>query len=115
MNEGDWQYVREQFSALREDIKEVREAVKDMRGEMQTTFMRHDESDNRRFAELFERLRPLEITHALFHRGEEQDAEEAHRAHGWAVTRMLTIGTLIGGAGAELLHQIIAFFTQRGH
>jgi hypothetical protein len=115
MNDGEWSYVREQFNGLRDDIKEVREAVKDMRAEMQTTFMRHDASDNARFGELFERLRPLEIAVGIQEHMDAHEIEAEHKKHGWAVTRMLTLGTLFGGAGAELLHQIFALFTQRGH
>jgi hypothetical protein len=33
----------------------------DSRTEFQAQFMRHDASDNERFAELFQRLRPLEL------------------------------------------------------
>ena len=115
MTDGDLPYIREQFGALRDDIREVREDIKDLRDEMQTTFMRHDESDNRRFAELFERLRPLEITHALFHRGEEQETEAEHKKHGYAVARIGAIAAVLGGGGAEIMHWVFAFFTQRGN
>jgi hypothetical protein len=94
-------------------IDGLREDMRDSRTEFQTQFMRHDASDNERFAELFQRLRPLEIAAGIQEHMEQQETETEHRKDGWAVARVGAFAAVLGGVGGEMLHWFFAFFTQR--
>lgn len=106
MNDGELrvlEYVRSQIDGVREDIR-------DMRSELLAVFMRHDASDNERFAELFSRMRPLEIAVDVQKDRDQRETQEEHRKHGYAVARIGAVAAVLGGGGAELLHWLISFF-----
>jgi hypothetical protein len=88
-------------------IDGLREEFRLMRTEVLTSFMQHDASDNKRFAELFDHMNDFRTWQAVEQHKDKEEIGDHTRWHNWQIALFGLIGLLasavIGAATAHII------------
>jgi hypothetical protein len=98
--------VEQKLDALRRDFSDYRTESREHRDIIRDRLDEHSERDERQFAEIFRRLRPLEIAEGVQEHRDVQATTERAEGHAWRIALLTVLGLLASGAVGALFEHL---------